>query len=251
MSLMDRSFKKPFQPSIVSYFGRARSQTSDSAAVSSQPSQYSAALPATIQASLLNVGMRVRKSVSEGYNIKSKTFCGNLASHSDPPFTSTHLVDHGGSIPPGFSVLLPYCGSLKAGGFYSEEEQQLAPVEEELPPLQLDYKDWSLPPTQESYVSTDTVDAPVPKATPGPNKCRREDADKEDVDLDSQPMSQRSRPISHTPMPNLNQMRPVALTRTRRKPVKLLELKESEMLDIDDLGEAGVFRPDEWSQQWM
>ena len=56
-----RTSKRPHQSSIDSYFEHIESALF---------TMYSPSLPASIQSSLLNVGMRVRKSVPEGYKIE-------------------------------------------------------------------------------------------------------------------------------------------------------------------------------------
>ena len=237
-----RSFKRPFQPSITSYFGHVRD--TDCHPATTQTSTLSPILPATIQSSLLNVGMRVRKSVPDGYKTRQKTFCDL----SKPFGASTSKSDQTRSTSTGFNGLLPYCGILKVGGY---ESQQPVPEEADLPPLQSDHDAWAFPSSQESNVSTvsnSSLIAPayVPIATISSNKRRREDADEEDLDLESQPVSPRSRPISHTRMPNLNDIRPIALPKSRRKVSQPEEIGESEMVDVGDFGEAEFLRPAEW-----
>ena len=236
-----RSFKRPFQPSISSYFSHVRD--TDCHPATTQTSTLSPILPATIQSSLLNVGMRVRKSVPDGYKTKQKMFCDL----SKPFGASTSKSDQTRSASTSFNGLLPYCGILKVGGY---ESQQPVP-EADLPPLQSDHDDWGFPSSQESNVSTIsntslTAPACVPIATISSNKRRREDADEEDLDLESQPVSPRSRPISHTRMPNLNDIRPIALPKSRKKVSQAEEIKESEMVDVGDFGEAEFLRPAEW-----
>ena len=144
---------------------------------------------------------------------------------------------------------------MKVGGY--EQQKQPVPAEEDLPPLHFNREDRSLPTSQESYASTEytvmtsmKLSDPIPMRTSTTNgkKRQREDADEEDLDLDSQPVSPRSRPISHTCMPNLDRVRPIALPRSRRKMSQREQvgLKESEMIDVGDFGEAGFFRPDAW-----
>ncbi len=237
-----RSFKRPFQPSISSYFGHVRD--TDSHPATNQTSILSPILPTTIQSSLLNVGMRVRKSVPDGYKTKQKMSCDL----SKPFGASTSKFDPTRSASTNFNGLLPYCGILKVGG---QEFQQPVPEEADLPLLQSAHDDWGFPSSQESNVSTisdSSLIAPayVPIATISSNKRRREDADEEDLDLESQPVSPRSRPISHTPMPNLNDIRPIALPKSRRKVSQAEEIKESEMVDVGDFGEAEFLRLDEW-----
>ena len=237
-----RSYKRPFQPSISSYFGPLRDTDSHSA--TTQTSTLSPILPATIQSSLLNVGMRVRKSVSDGYKNKQKIFCDL----SKPFAASTSKSESTRSNSTSFNSLLPYCGILKVGGY---ESQQPVPEEADLPPLQSDHDDWGFPSSQESNVSTMSdnsliTPAYTPIATISSNKRQREDADEEDLDLESQPVSPRSRPISHTRMPNLNDIRPIALPKSRKKVSQAEEIIESEMLDVGDFGEAEFLRPGEW-----
>jgi len=131
---------------------------------------------------------------------------------------------------------------------------QPVPPEDELPPLQFDHNDWNLSSSHESCKSamfTDPMTAPISIPYVGGNKRQREDADEEDLDLDSQPVSPRSRPISHTRMPNLDQIRPIALPKTKKKLPQTSEIEEREMLDVGDFGEADFFRPDEWGHDWM
>ncbi len=66
-------------------------------------------------------------------------------------------------------------------------------------------------------------------------------------------MSPRSRPVSHTRMPNLNQLRLIALPRSRRKALANVDDvggtgKESEMIDVLDFGEAPFLRPEDWGE---
>lgn len=76
----------------------------------------------------------------------------------------------------------------------------------------------------------------------GSHKRPCEDEDNE-LDVVPDPASPRSHPpLSHTGMPNMEQLTPMAMTTTRKKPVlELWELKESEMVDVGDFGEAEFF----------
>ncbi|KAL2038561.1 hypothetical protein N7G274_008609 [Stereocaulon virgatum] len=253
MSTKKRSFKRPFQPSISSYFGQPRNSDC-SPPTAPRNSILSPILPNTVQSSLLNVGMRVRKAVPDGYMTRPKTLCGFPMPFDGSASQSERSTHHSRSASSGFSSLLPYCGTLKVGG---HAMQQFVLAEEDIPPLQFDPDDWGFPSSQESNASTISTTCifatpSTPLRTTNSNKRRREDADEEDLDLDSQPVSPRSRPISHTRMPNLDQVRPIAVPRSRRKMLQTGEgeIKESEMIDVGDFGEAEFFRPDAWGGGW-
>lgn len=250
---MARSFKRQFQPSINSYF-RATSDnfggTVESHGAEHALSDHFPALPATIQSTLLNVGMRVRKSVPEGYQTRTKA--SRSFGPSVPNIEPSPAVETAWSPPsratPAHHGLVPYCGILKIGGL----AVQPVPAEADLPPLQFD-DEFSLPSSSQGS-DTSVVTRPT-EMTPTTSpvvmkKRRREDADGEDLGLESQPVSPRSRPISHTCMPNLNHIRPIARPKSRKKlPLEDRTFDgtvESEMIDVEDFGEAPFFRPEDW-----
>ena len=252
MATTKRTFKRPFQPSISSYFGHSPSDPERSEGFSApQTSILSPTLPATIQSSLLNVGMRVRKSVPEGYKTRPKTFCGSAAPtwNNASSYQANPIYQHSRNPRTSFTGLVPYCGILKVGG---HQAQPVPPAEQDLPPLQFDHEEaWDLgfPSSQGSISSYDSLNVTTPvitAATSAVNKRRREDADEEDLDIEAQPVSPRSRPVSHTPMPNLDAVRPIAVPKTRRKTVYDCGINESEMIDVGDFGEAEFLRPVEW-----
>lgn len=131
--------KRPFQPAITSYFARYDDLDSDNdddprgLNPSSRPQAYhqhaaprlAPPVPGHVQADLLQVGMRVRKSVPEGYKTHS-TKMSNLPSIqttlSKPPTTtiSLDLKAPRDPVPDAFvhqRELLPFCGLHKIGGF--------------------------------------------------------------------------------------------------------------------------------------
>lgn len=220
-----RSFKRPFQPSIDSDFGLP---------TGGQTSLPSSALPATLQSSLLNVGMRVRKSVSEGY--QREVLCGLPTSEHDSVTQSC-----------GFTGLVPYCGILKIGSHIT----QPAPSKEDVPALQFDSDECGFQSSQESSASSDSQQHMVTVPVVSSHKRRREDEDDE-FDVESQSVSPRSYPpFSHTRMPNLDRLRPIALPKTRKKPVlEPFELEESEMIDAGEFEEVEFFRPGEWGKDY-
>jgi len=137
--------KRPFQPAITSYFAyddldsdndepRGLNPTSwqrtqqHSRAAPQQRESLAPQVPGHVQADLLQVGMRVRKSVPEGYKTHSSKM-SNLPSIqttlSKPPTTTItavglHVKAPRDPVPDAFvhqRELLPFCGLHKIGGF--------------------------------------------------------------------------------------------------------------------------------------
>lgn len=112
------------QSSITSYFpshsGAAPSPTTVRNA-SSPP-----VLPATVQSSLLNVGMRVRKSVPEGYKTGSYSSFA-LFSDQAPPSKPQQQLQPQRRVKqvPGSAAreLAPFCGIMKVGGLAVQAPQ--------------------------------------------------------------------------------------------------------------------------------
>lgn len=239
MSGTKRSFKRPFQPSISSRFGHSARDGGTPCGAPKIPTPVSA-LPTTIQSSLINVGMRVRKSVSEGYQTQRKLTCGVPNAYNN--FAWEH-----NSVTPSRDL----SGPIPYGIRTSRSHRHPSPSEEDLPPLQFDSDHWGSPSSQESKASSDSTPplVNVPVASSRKRCCEYED---DDLDVESEPGSPRSYPpFSHTRMPNLDHLRPIAMPKTRKKPVlESPDLIESEMIDVGDFGEAGFFRADEWGEDW-
>ncbi|KAI6377347.1 hypothetical protein MCOR25_002601 [Pyricularia grisea] len=119
----------PAQRQITSFFSATSSPSlsdDDNISGGGRFSQHATApaLPASIQSSLLNVGMRVRKSVPEGYKTGSY---GSFALWSDKPakqVASTTDVNPMPAAKPTYSggnrELLPFCGIHSVGGMSSQ-----------------------------------------------------------------------------------------------------------------------------------
>ncbi|RAL61844.1 hypothetical protein DID88_002907 [Monilinia fructigena] len=158
-----RQTKRPYagsQPQITSYFTTG----STSLPAPPNPSQNQPALPHPVQSSLLSVGMRIRKSVPEGYKTGSYS-AFNLFSDTTPaiksnissappasnPTPGTHKVTrpHAGN-----RELTPFCGLMKVGGLgiqgYSDSGEAIEDGDED------EYEEtfWG---SQESMMSNDSV----------------------------------------------------------------------------------------------
>ncbi|KAE9974780.1 hypothetical protein BLS_001344 [Venturia inaequalis] len=220
---MSHRHKKQFQPSITSFFARAdRDNAAPAVPVLSAP-----VLDNHIQASLAQVGMRVRKAVPEGYKTH-KTVSAYTAPLSTGPMTTMRVSSRP-------SELLPFCGIHRIGGL---SEQPMPGVNaydaidvfsDTTNPL----ADFATPfSSQESAVSTDSVT--IPSAAPlrqiSSNKrsynLDEEEQESEESDFEklvfnfpatlSPPRS--TYPISHTTMPNLTAISSSSSSRAYAKP---------------------------------
>jgi hypothetical protein len=129
---MGHQAKRPYngsQPSITSYFASSSAGNDTHIYSISAPSSPSVdprqpTLPNSIQSSLLNVGMRVRKSVPEGYKTGTysafQLFADAYTVPSSPTVSNTPT-------PPktrpraGARELTPFCGLLKVGGMAGQQ----------------------------------------------------------------------------------------------------------------------------------
>lgn len=271
MSASAHRNKRPFQPSITSYFTRADRPSSsdpDAAPRNDAPPQGLAAVPANVQASLLNVGMRVRKSVPEGYKTH-KTHPPNPGAAS-PPANKT---------PPNLAParpaeLLPFCGLHKTGGYQQQQPyaHDLSAAAAAAPPPVSAFGtgDFALLlSSQESNASTLSADSLPAPAT---NKRRYEEEEEEEEtgagrplfpslntslavpsagDDDDLQISPRTTvyPVSHTAMPDLDAPtgRRVARPKSRMREGVCATASNRRLAvgeeGVFDFGEAEFLRP--------
>ncbi|KAF2492403.1 hypothetical protein BU16DRAFT_529735 [Lophium mytilinum] len=246
--------KRAYQPSITAFFARPDLSDSSIPHITTTPTP---ALPSSVQASLLNVGMRVRKSVPEGYKNKQREL-NNGDAYSVKPVQHTPTEAH--SHP---RELLPFCGLHKIGGF---AEQPLIhtpssndwgwptqPVASH-PPLHLftSSPNFSSQGSTSSSLSTDS--APARQLNANPHKRSFDDAANDIFPLsntthlfapldDEEPVSPMSSspppnvyPLSHTSMPQLSSqpLRPFAQPRTRG--MRRLKSGNAQQLQLHELG---------------
>ncbi|KAI9675721.1 MAG: hypothetical protein M1817_001088 [Caeruleum heppii] len=265
-----RQAKRPFQPSITSFFGRRDLETGSAEASPSRRYEYPE-LPATIQSSLLNVGMRIRKVVPEGYHLTKNT------PRFEPRFSSRSAqaepVDRNeSSLQPTPTELTPYCGIMKVGGYAQQPIEENYP---ELPALDFhDGNDLGCPSSsQESNVSTlstlsvNTIPSTFSSQAQATQKrpfVEEDDVWEEpDAFEDSHDIARHpSYPFSHTSMPTLNFMRPLAQPRGRNKHVPPLSAKQqdsktsvvnihTQSTDLTDFEEAQFLQPHAWAHGEM
>ncbi|KAI9855787.1 MAG: hypothetical protein M1824_005860 [Vezdaea acicularis] len=236
-----RQTKRPFQPSITSFFARPDRDDYQHDYARRLADTPFPPLPAQTQASLLNVGMRVRKSVPEGYKTDPSEDFGFArmegGEHNGP--MNSDCVERRHSAP-GIQMagLTPYCGIMKVGGLSSQSSTALSTLNQ---PINI-FTDPTVATAQSSIdlsnstsatlslrqTSTSSTLSFVEPCTPPANPHKRpydpetaEDASYHPFVWDEannlQPVSPRTRPVSHTHMPNLNNIRPMATPKTRRK----------------------------------
>jgi hypothetical protein len=124
--------KRPFQPSITSYFAHepadhlrgqgptARLRTQHHR-TTQQGETLAPEVPGHVQANLLSVGMRVRKSVPEGYKTHKMSALPSIQTTLSAPSTTITLdvKPPRDPVPDDFvhqRELLPFCGLHKIGG---------------------------------------------------------------------------------------------------------------------------------------
>ncbi|KAI0011346.1 ribonucleotide reductase inhibitor-domain-containing protein [Xylariaceae sp. FL0662B] len=112
--------------SSPSYLHNSTSQTSQTHSTTS--GSISPTLPPSVQSNLLSVGMRVRKSVPEGYKTESYSafaLWDESGGNRTPTATTTDLENEGRSRANAVSTpreLLPFCGIHKVGGLDTQRE---------------------------------------------------------------------------------------------------------------------------------
>lgn len=206
--------RRRFQPPITSFF-TSESFPSDPTSSSRQAQQYqgslsSPPLPDEVQSSLLTVGMRIRKSVPEGYKThqpiysspsdhRSRCITGSLVKYPGSTLKSEPSSTTYGA----YTELTPLCGLHKIGGM-AVQPMPSAPVNaygygpwggsaeqaEESDP-------WSLPSTQES------IDSNLP-AVPSNKRSYECEGDEGDDGYGFLSQQQLCFPFGHLSMPHQN-----------------------------------------------
>jgi len=251
MSSSNHQSKRPYagsQPSITSYFSPAVSPTSTVPPPNysiAQQTSYSESrtpqLPATVQSNLLSVGMRVRKSVPEGYKTGSYS-AFTLFSDSAPttPVEQQRVEDRmsgNGKIAnrPRARELTPFCGLLKIGGLAQQQWGIYSPGAQ-TPDDEMDDGNYMPTLSQGSTASNDSV------STPGERKRR--------MDFDEEDREESQFEFSFNPRASLSD-RAIAVPRRRKYQMKTnvavvgqenmetdMDFAEADFLDYGLLGEV-------------
>ncbi|KAJ5578696.1 uncharacterized protein N7459_007660 [Penicillium hispanicum] len=222
------SKRRRFQPPITSFFPGPTGAFSDTHSVSHN--HYSAAtssaipvVPAKVQASLLSVGMRVRKSVADGYKTRM-AMKDEKHSHTVVATDTSVVRAYPGTT--GHTELAPFSGIPRTAYDQPFSTSYLATDDGDF---------YSLPPSsQESTTSTDSF------SNVAKSHKRRLDmesyifADDDLLDHDIASNTWKEAPLGRTILsPSLGQ---------QRRRVLALQQKPSSTMDLDDFEEASFLR---------
>ncbi|KAL6901538.1 ribonucleotide reductase inhibitor domain-containing protein [Trichoderma evansii] len=128
----------PAQRQITSFFAAQSPNSSSSPTTAAAVSSQQVPLPSNVQANLLSVGMRVRKSVPEGYKTTGSSAFKLWTDNTRPgEAKAAQMV----AAKPVSRELLPFCGINKVGGLDTQPEFAYDDIEvpalDEIPELSM------------------------------------------------------------------------------------------------------------------
>jgi hypothetical protein len=247
--------KRKFQPSITSYFAlrddfdeddhlrgdpitRPRQHQHIRTAQQQQSESLAPTLPGQVQADLLNVGMRVRKSVPEGYKTHKMTALPSITTTLIKP-TTLDVKPPRDAVPIDFvhqRELLPFCGLHKVAGYAEQPTTNLhlyggLDTRGQRPTNLFPLPAEAFTQPFSSQTSTDSGYSSSPQRPANPSKRSWSDEDEKPLttnfffaipmkglsaEVDEVPVS----PLSETPSQSINmlpQVRQLAQPKSRRK----------------------------------
>lgn len=110
----------PAQRQITSFFNASNPSETTAAAAPSTSEVRQPTLPSSVQSNLLSVGMRVRKSVPEGYKTDGTSAFKLWTDNSPVPTTTAFRTPTKRGA--GSRELLPFCGINRVGGLASQPD---------------------------------------------------------------------------------------------------------------------------------
>ncbi|KAK4162012.1 ribonucleotide reductase inhibitor-domain-containing protein [Cladorrhinum sp. PSN259] len=170
----------PAQRQITSFFSKTSSLTSSHNSPTKTCTPLNGpVLPAQIQSNLINVGMRVRKAVPEGYKTGNQYSAFKL--WEDDPIPAPTASSITSTPESGMRELLPFCGIHKVGGMDVQPVASVAPAtaDEFDDPMSIP----GLTNSQESVLSHISISSAMEatqRAANGNGKRRFSDAGEED-----------------------------------------------------------------------
>ncbi|KAL8715539.1 MAG: hypothetical protein Q9220_000875 [cf. Caloplaca sp. 1 TL-2023] len=168
MDSCQRPAKRRMQANLTTYFDKVPLLPTSQAAKPSSSSPSNPPLPASIQSSLLNVGMRVRKSVPEGY--KNNPHIHNAKyGETGKPMTAYRS---------GAAELVPYCGMMKVGGYQAQPSRGVDALHASL--FEIDESEVDLSSSSQESIENEEESAVLPVAVSHYSTKRRFSDDNED-----------------------------------------------------------------------
>ncbi|KAF1819877.1 uncharacterized protein K489DRAFT_373103 [Dissoconium aciculare CBS 342.82] len=196
--------KKQFQTPITSFFPR---ESADDVRRTLHTPSLAPALPAATQAGLISVGMRVRKSVPEGY--KTHKTIGQAASSSMPP---SAIKIRSEPTVTGSQELMPFCGLHKIGGLGMQQMPASSAPAAVMDTYELDFEHMpDLSGSQITLSSSQESFGPVEE----PSNRKRTYEDEVEDGMDALFEDMHAPDIIHHQMPGVS--RPIAKPRNLRK----------------------------------
>ncbi|OJD10751.1 hypothetical protein AJ78_08320 [Emergomyces pasteurianus Ep9510] len=235
------SKRRRFQVPITHYF---TSNDSPSSPDGSSHFNYAApthspvpSLPHKVQASLLTVGMRVRKSVPEGYKTTTSIKADVCMPHTNSSSIISQTRTTTTSTP--YAELAPFCGILKTGNFAVQTFPRPTPGPDQAmhhnDALDEGWDKGSIPSSSlestDSFSSQPTIPPPIPNTHKRPFEPELADSDSEAKEDEYSSIFPRgfhqmwkstipftaALPLSSSPTPTSLSSRPILLPRQGRK----------------------------------
>lgn len=152
------------QRQITSFFNPRSPSGPPPPQASPEPARQPA-LPSTVQANLLSVGMRVRKSVPEGYKTTGTSAFKLWTDNAPAPTTATRRAANKASS----RELLPFCGINKVGGLDTQpefEQEDHVPDVDAIPELSMSQESTESVDSNETYRKRFFEDDDEPSVSP-------------------------------------------------------------------------------------
>ena len=222
--------KRLYQPTLDCYVNHSDPLTSHPPSQCSTSYQPGASLPPSVQSTLLNVGMRVRKAVPGGYQTAQKSLRPLSEASANVP---TRVY--------GLAELMPVCGINNVGGH--AYHPSAASGQENAHSLAINDNDKDIfPSTQETTISSVTMnDEPRPPMhTVSQRKRQRDEDDADDADCEDNSIFASSLPQTSRSVASRPKTRP--FTR-RRSLAGVARHADVSMTDASDFEDASFLLP--------
>ncbi|KAL6238935.1 hypothetical protein BDW75DRAFT_199936 [Aspergillus navahoensis] len=246
----DLSKRRRFQPPITTFFTPSSDSNGSSSSSHLSYNHYSAVtnsptpvVPAKVQASLLSVGMRVRKAIADGYKTHHAkadryiTFsCDHNNSDTSKTTRTTTTPTTIYNAPSARSELSPFCGISKSNGYTTTTPQPPLTTYHDDHIIRTDEDDaFSLPPSSQESIDS----AFTPEPTFAQKKRSHHDFNFDPYEDDSEEIN----PLHPTVVTKISGRTILSPTSNyQRRAFAAQKYKPSRANDFDDFEEASFLR---------